>query len=74
MGHGTGEDRGTSPEEVHDIVPKAPETDATKRALATFGRPLWDQNDHLASGRPLAHQVPILGRQRNQRSEANLRD
>jgi DNA recombination protein Rad52 len=39
-GHGTGEGRGTSPGEVHDIALKAAETDATKRALATFGRPL----------------------------------
>ena len=38
-GHGTGEGRGTSPGEVHDIALKAAETDGTKRALATFGRP-----------------------------------
>jgi Rad52/22 family double-strand break repair protein len=38
-GHGSGEGRGTSPGEVHDISLKAAETDATKRALATFGRP-----------------------------------
>jgi len=38
-GHGSGEGRGTSPAEVHDIALKAAETDATKRALATFGRP-----------------------------------
>ena len=38
-GHGTGERGGTSPGEVHDIALKAAETDATKRALATFGRP-----------------------------------
>jgi hypothetical protein len=38
-GHGTGEGRGTSPGEVHDISLKSAETDATKRALATFGRP-----------------------------------
>ena len=38
-GHGTGEGRGTSPGEVHDIALKAAETDATKRALATFGNP-----------------------------------
>jgi len=38
-GHGTGEGRGTSPGEVHDIAIKAAETDATKRALATFGKP-----------------------------------
>jgi hypothetical protein len=38
-GHGSGEGRGTSPGETHDIAVKAAETDATKRALATFGRP-----------------------------------
>lgn len=38
-GHGTGEGRGQSPGEVHDIALKAAETDATKRALATFGKP-----------------------------------
>ena len=38
-GHGSGEGRGASPGEVHDIAVKAAETDATKRALATFGKP-----------------------------------
>jgi len=38
-GHGTGEGRGPFPGEVHDIALKAAETDATKRAFATFGRP-----------------------------------
>jgi hypothetical protein len=38
-GHGSGEGRGTSPGEVHDIALKVAETDATKRALATFGKP-----------------------------------
>ena len=38
-GHGTGEGRGTSPGEVHDIALKAAETDAIKRALTTFGKP-----------------------------------
>jgi DNA recombination protein Rad52 len=38
-GHGTGQGHGSSAGEVHDIALKAAETDATKRALATFGRP-----------------------------------
>ena len=38
-GHGSGEGRGISPGETHDIAVKAAETDATKRALATFGKP-----------------------------------
>ncbi|MGB8750093.1 MAG: Rad52/Rad22 family DNA repair protein, partial [Pseudolabrys sp.] len=37
-GHGSGEGRGASPGEVHDIALKAAETDATKRALATSGK------------------------------------
>ena len=37
-GHGTGEAHGTSAGEAHDHALKAAETDATKRALATFGR------------------------------------
>src|SRR5262249_31031322 len=37
-GHGTSEGRGTSPGDVHDFALKAAETDATKRALATFGK------------------------------------
>src|SRR5262245_22398453 len=38
-GHGSGEGRAASPGEVHDTALKAAETDATKRALATFGKP-----------------------------------
>jgi hypothetical protein len=38
-GHGSGEGRGTSPGDVHDVAVKAAETDATKRALTTFGKP-----------------------------------
>jgi recombination DNA repair RAD52 pathway protein len=38
-GHGTGESHGPSPAEAHDIALKIAETDATKRALATFGKP-----------------------------------
>ncbi len=37
-GHGTGEATGQSIGEVHDRALKAAETDATKRALATFGK------------------------------------
>jgi DNA recombination protein Rad52 len=38
-GQGSGEGRAASPGEVHDTALKAAETDATKRALATFGKP-----------------------------------
>lgn len=37
-GHGTGEAHGGTLAEVHDRALKAAETDATKRALATFGK------------------------------------
>ena len=37
-GYGTGEGRGGSPGEAHDVALKAAETDATKRALVTFGK------------------------------------
>ena len=52
-GHGSGEGRGNSPGEVHDIALKAAETDATKRALATFGKPfgleLYRKDKNIAS-------------------------
>jgi Rad52/22 family double-strand break repair protein len=58
-GHGSGEGRGPSPGEVHDIALKAAETDATKRAFATFGKPfgleLYRQSRtpaHLLSQKP----------------------
>jgi hypothetical protein len=38
-GHGASEAHGDSLGEVHDLALKAAETDATKRALTTFGRP-----------------------------------
>lgn len=38
-GHGSGEGRANSPGEAHDTALKAAETDATKRALTTFGKP-----------------------------------
>jgi len=55
-GHGTGEGRGTSPGEVHDIALKAAETDATKRALATFGKPFG--LELYRSGKTAASQKP----------------
>jgi hypothetical protein len=56
-GHGTGEGRGTSPGEVHDIALKAAETDATKRALATFGRPFG--LELYRGGKTKAQQAPL---------------
>jgi hypothetical protein len=37
--HGTGDARGATALEAHDMALKTAETDATKRALATFGKP-----------------------------------
>src|SRR5450631_2568506 len=55
-GHGTGEGQGTSPGEVHDIALKVAETDATKRALATFGKPFGLE---LYRGGKTASQKPL---------------
>src|SRR5258708_22020469 len=38
-GHGSGEGRGSSPGDVHDIALKAADTDASTRAFATISRP-----------------------------------
>jgi hypothetical protein len=63
-GHGTGEGRGMSPGEVHDIALKAAETDATKRALTTFGKPFGLElyrSGRTASQKPLpSPSVPVL--------------
>jgi len=56
-GHGTGEGRGASPGEVHDIALKAAETDATKRALTTFGKPFG--LELYRGGKATAPQKPL---------------
>ena len=56
-GHGTSEGRGTSPGEVHDIALKAAETDATKRALTTFGKPFG--LELYRSGKATSSQKPL---------------
>jgi hypothetical protein len=62
-GHGTGEGHGTLPGEVHDIALKVAETDATKRALATFGKPfgleLYRGGKATAPQKPLPSPPPI---------------
>jgi hypothetical protein len=52
-GHGSGEGRGSSPAEVHDIALKAAETDATKRALTTFGKRFGLELYRSAKRKPL---------------------
>lgn len=55
-GIGTGIGRSASPEQAHEIALKAAETDATKRALSTFGNPfglaLYDK-DQAGVTKPL---------------------
>lgn len=58
-GHGSGDGRGTSPGETHDIAVKAAETDATKRALATFGKP-FGLELYRNGKAALAQQAPTL--------------
>ena len=58
-GHGSGEGRGTSPGEVHDIALKAAETDATKRALATFGKPFGLELYRKDKRAALQHSPPL---------------
>src|SRR6516165_4619968 len=66
-GHGSGEGRGTSPGEVHDIALKAAETDATKRALATFGKPFG--LELYRGGRPTTAEKPLPSLPRIARNE-----
>jgi DNA recombination protein Rad52 len=58
-GHGSGEGRGVSPGEVHDIALKAAETDATKRALATFGKPFGLALYGVGKSPPIQQAMPI---------------
>jgi Rad52/22 family double-strand break repair protein len=68
-GHGTGEGHGSSAGETHDIAIKAAETDATKRALATFGKPfglslyLSDRNRSATAGE--RRQLPAVRYRQN---------
>ena len=66
-GNGSGEGRGSTPAEAHDIALKAAETDGTKRALTTFGNAfglaLYDKNmAGVTKARPAAAETnkPLL--------------
>ncbi len=64
-GSGSGEAKGNSPGEAHDLALKAAETDATKRALATFGNPfglaLYDKDKlGVRKSRPAKTKPPLL--------------
>ena len=67
-GHGSSESRANSPGEVHDTALKAAETDATKRALATFGKPfgleLYRKDQTSRSGGPLSPPLAPSGQVR----------
>jgi hypothetical protein len=64
-GSGTGEGRALTPGQAHEIALKSAETDATKRALATFGNPfglaLYDREQtgvrHRPNGKTATEQV-----------------
>jgi hypothetical protein len=60
-GHGSGERRGDSPGEVHDIALKAAETDATKRALSTFGKPFGLELYRSDKAAPTASAGALVG-------------
>jgi Rad52/22 family double-strand break repair protein len=83
-GSGTGEGRALTPGEAHEIALQSAETDATKRALATFGNPfglaLYDREQAGVRQRPdkvLTAQVasgPWLLRSADGTSAATLSD
>jgi DNA recombination protein Rad52 len=58
-GHGSGEGRAASPGEVHDTALKAAETDATKRALATFGKPFGLALYGIGKSPPIQPAMPL---------------
>src|SRR5262245_7773751 len=58
-GHGSGEGRAASPSEVHDTALKAAETDATKRALATFGKPFGLALSGAGKSPPIQPSMPL---------------
>jgi DNA recombination protein Rad52 len=58
-GHGSGEGRSASPGEVHDTALKAAETDATKRALATFGKPFGLALYGIGKSPPIQPGMPL---------------
>ena len=75
-GHGTGEAQGGSPGEVQDRALKAAETDATKRALATFGKAFGlalYAGDQAAGAAARVEDRRLLAQARGARGEAKHR-
>ena len=70
-GSGTGEGRASTPGQAHELALKGAETDATKRALATFGNPfglaLYDREQagvrklRSSPSSPVEDCRPVLG-------------
>jgi len=64
-GSGTGEGRGFTPGQAHEIALKSAETDGTKRALSTFGNPfglaLYDREQLVIRKRRDFRSAPALG-------------
>ena len=62
-GHGSGQGTGLTPVEAHEAAVKEAETDATKRALVTFGNPfglcLYDR-ERRGMRRPRIRRAPAL--------------
>src|SRR5262249_43703047 len=71
-GHGSGEARGPSPGEVYDTALKAAETDATKRALATFGRPFGLELYRREKKADFQKEIPLQPVLTNLRPDARL--
>src|SRR6478672_5791269 len=64
-GSGTGEGRASTPGQAHELALKGAETDATKRALATFGNPfglaLYDREQAGVRKRRSERAAPPIG-------------
>jgi DNA recombination protein Rad52 len=77
-GIGTGTGRSAAPEVAHEIAMKSAETDATKRALATFGNPfglaLYDKDRlQVTRARRRLREEPVERRHPNVRASQNPR-
>src|SRR6516165_316662 len=61
-GSGTGEGKAPTPGQAHELALKGAETDATKRALATFGNPfglaLYDREQNGVRKQRGTHEMP----------------
>ena len=69
-GHGTGEAQGVAVGEAHDRALKAAETDATKRALATFGK-AFGLDLYAGKGRSAAKNRTGASRSANHRPQVS---